>query len=130
MHGIKFNCEYYRDDRMYVLYLCKCTEEIENANVATIIYHENPPPDSKWCLVTYKNVERYMAVRIDTFESKQEADEYLERIEPTVPLISLGGRSRNPPLSYEEFTKWKSEQGFEEYDYKKMYTRGALVRKN
>jgi hypothetical protein len=125
MSEVEFNGEYYRDDRMYVLYVCKCTEDVQRDHVATTIYHEEPPPNSKWCLVTYKNVERYMAVRVDTFDSKQDVETYMSSLEPTVPLVSLGGRSRNPPLSYEEFARWKSEQGFEEYDYKKMYMPGG-----
>ena len=125
MKEIAFNGEYYRDDRMYVLYICRCSEDVQMDHVATTIYHEDPPPNSKWCLVTYRNVERYVAVRVDAFESKQEAEEYMKRVEPTVPLVSLGGRPRNPPLPYEEFARWKSEQGFQEYDYKKMYLPGG-----
>jgi len=125
MNRTEFNGEFYRDDRMYVLYLCKCTEEIRTDHIVTIIYHENPPSHAKWCLVTYKNIERYMAVRVDTFNSKQDAEEYLQRVEPTVPLISLGGKSCNQPLSYKEFKEWKRDQGFQEYVYKKMYLPGG-----
>jgi len=66
-----------------------------------------------------------MAVRADIFETKQEAEEYMKRIEPTVPLVSLGGQPRNPPLEYKDFAKWKSDQGFEDYDYKTMYMPGG-----
>ena len=125
MGDYEFNGEYYNDDRLFILYLCKCTEDVQPDHIATTIYHENPPPDAKWCLVTYKNVQRYMAVRVDTFESKQEAVEYMRDIEPTVPLVSAGGRPRVPQLSYDEYVKWKNDLGFREYDYNSMYTPGG-----
>jgi hypothetical protein len=28
-------------------------------------------------------------------------------------------------MSYNEFVKWKEQQGFKEYDYKKMYLTGG-----
>jgi len=125
MHEIEFNGEVYRDDRMYVLYTCKCTEEVEADYVSTTIYHEASPSDAKWCIVTYKNTPRYRAFRVDVFDSRQKADDYVRGVEPEVPLISLGGRSRNPPLAYPDFVRWKEEQGFEEYDYTKLYEPGG-----
>ncbi len=99
MSHYELNGEHYRDDRMFVLYLCKCTEKIQIEHISTTIYHKNPPQDAKWCLVTYRNVERYIAVRADTFETKQEAEQYIKSIEPTVPLVSLGGILGTRPLS-------------------------------
>ncbi|MFC1866522.1 hypothetical protein ACFL0H_00050 [Thermodesulfobacteriota bacterium] len=121
MGMIQFNGEFYHDDRLFVLYLCKGTDETRSDHVATTIYHENPPPDALWCIVTYRNVERYVAVRVDIFESKKAAVEYMRNVEPTVPLISLGGTSPKPPLNYDDFVLWKKENGFKEYDYKTMY---------
>lgn len=125
MGRVEFNGEYYRDDRMYVFYICKCTQKLQDNTVVTTIYHEDSPPNSKWCLVTYKNNERYMAYRADAFDSNQDLEKYLKQVEPTVPLISLGGHPRNPPLSYDEFVKWKTKEGYDEYDYKKMFPAGV-----
>ncbi len=106
---------------MYVLYICKGTETIVGDRVSTTIYHEESPVNAKWCLVTYRNNNRYMAVRSDFFDSRQDAEAYMKEVEPMVPLISLGGQPRNPPLPYEEFLRWKKKEGFQEYDYKKMF---------
>lgn len=122
---INFQGDYYHDDRMFVLYLCKGTEEIEGDHIATTIYHENPPENATWCLVTYKNTERYMVARVDTFETKQEAEDYMKHVEPQVPLISLGGQAPKPPLDHDTFLEWKQANDFREYDYKVMYMPGG-----
>jgi len=125
MNEIEFKGEHYRDDRMYVLYVCRCTKEKQPNQVVTTIYHEDAPSDSKWCLVTYRNINRYTATRVDDFETEKEATAYMRQVEPQTPLISQGGRSRNPLPTYEEFVRWKKENKFEEYDYKKMYLPGG-----
>lgn len=122
MNKISFEGEVYNDDRMFVLYVCKCTVAVEHDIIATTIYHEKPPESYKWCVVTYRNVRRYRAVNADHFESENDARTYMAKVEPTVPLISLGGRSPDIPLSYDKFIDWKEKNGFKEYDYKKMYT--------
>jgi hypothetical protein len=122
MNEIEFEGKHYRDDRMYVLYVCRCTMEKEPNQVVFTIYYEDAPADSKWCLVTYRNDNRYMAIRVDDFETEIEATAYMRQVEPQTPLISQGGRPRYPLPTYEEFVKWKKENKFEEYDYKKMYS--------
>ena len=125
MNEIEFEGEYYRDDRMYVLYVCRCTIDEQENLLVTNIYHEDAPADSKWCLVTYRNVNRYTPIRADHFETEIEATTYMRQVEPTVPLISQGGSPMCPPLTYEEFVRWKKENKFKEYDYKEMYTPGV-----
>lgn len=66
-----------------------------------------------------------MATRADHFDTEIEALNYMMTIEPTVPLISLGGRSPLTPLPYDQFVKWKEENKFKEYDYKKMFEPGG-----
>ena len=118
---IEFHGEKYRDDRMFVLYICRCTEEFDDEAVTTTIYHEESPENAKWCLVTYRNNERYTLYRADVFESFEEAELYQQEVEPTIPLISLGGCSMTTPMSHKEFVVWKQNQGMEEYDYREMY---------
>ena len=125
MNEIEFEGEYYRDDRMYVLYVCRCTIDEQKNLLVTNIYHEDAPADSKWCLVTYRNVNRYTPIRADHFETEIEATTYMRQVEPTVPLISQGGSPMCPPLTYEEFVRWKKKNKFKEYDYKEMYTPGV-----
>ena len=69
----------------------------------TVIYHEAAPAEHLWCLITYRNTPGYPAVRVDHFQTRDEARSYMERTEPTVPLISLGGSSPRRPLPYAEF---------------------------
>lgn len=127
MNGIEFNGETYNDDRLFVLYISKCTVTITEDNmVETTIYHEKAPEANKWCLVTYRNVARYPAIRVDNFESFKAAEDYMKKVEPTVPLISLGGKSPSATLPYDQFLKWKAKNHFKEYDYKKMYLSGGV----
>ena len=125
MDEIEVNGERYHDDRMFILYVCRCTVEIDGDVVSTTIYHEEAPINHKWCVVTYKNVTRYPPTRVDYFDSENEAVAYVKKVEPGVPLISLGGRSPHPPLPYEQFVKWKEENGFREYDYRQRYPPGG-----
>src|SRR5262245_54616548 len=116
MAKLFFEGQDYNDDRIYVLHLCRCT--VDNAGQAlerTVIHHESPPENAKWCLATFRNTERYPAVRIDRFDSVEEARAYMEKIEPTTPLVSLGGRSPSAPLSYDKFVAWKQSHGLKQY---------------
>lgn len=125
MRGVEFNGETYQDDRMFVLHLCKCTvANLEDDVLETKIYHEKSPDKHYWCLVTYRNVPKYPAIRVDHFDSLEAARDYMQRVEPTVPLISLGGNSPKTPLPYDQFVEWKTKNQLNEYDYKKMYTEG------
>lgn len=129
MNEIEFNGEIYHDDRMFVLYLCKCTVDINEDIMITTIYHEEAPENHKWCIVTYKNIARYLATRVDHFNSENEAIAYIKQVEPQVPLISLGGRSPETPLPYDHFVIWKERNKFKEYDYGKLYLPDGTNRK-
>lgn len=123
---IEFEGNEYFDDRMFVFHICKCVvEEAENGLTATTVFHENPPSNSRFCLVTYRNVARYPAFRVDDFDSESAAREYLEHIEPTTPRVSLGGRSPAIPMTYSDWQAWKEENACNEYDYSKMFLPGG-----
>ncbi len=125
MNENEFNGEIYHDDRLYVLHVSKCTVDINNDVRATTIHHEVAPENHKWCVVTYSNVSRYPPNRVDCFDSEDEAIAYMRKVEPQVPLISLGGRSPRIPFPYDQFVSWKKENKFTEYDYKKLYLPGG-----
>ena len=120
-----FNGEQYNDDRMFVLTLAKCTIREDADVIETVIHYEDVPTNFIWCVVTYKNVKRYMATRVDPFNSKNEAMLYIEHVEPQTPLISLDGNSPTTPLQYEKYLSWKQSSNFKEYDYKKMFQKGG-----
>jgi len=50
---------------------------------------------------------------------------YLERVEPTVPRISLGGRQPEEPVSFDAWKTWKTANGLREYDYRTVFTPGG-----
>lgn len=127
MTGPTFNGDVYNDDRMFVLCLCRCTtREDGDGTIVTTVHHDDVPEGAGWCLVTYRNTSRYPAYRVDRFDTRQEAQAYLEHVEPTVPLVSLGGRSPAVCLTYPQFVAWKREQGLREYDWRRMYEPGGL----
>ncbi len=115
----------YFDDRLFVLYLCTGTVEIEdgeNGSVWTRIYHENPPKEHIWCVATYRNFGRYPLYRVDSFYKKEDAITYIKQIEPETPLISLGGQSPQNPLPYEKYIKWKKDNNIQEYNWQSLYS--------
>lgn len=121
----EFNGEKYNDDRMFVLHIAKCTviDDNETDEIITV-YHQKIPENFKWCVITYRNTAKYMPFRIDYFDAKEDATKFLKATEPLTPLISIEGRTYNPPPTYEEFYEWKKRNNFEEYDYKKIFLKG------
>jgi len=95
VNEFSFNGEVYNDDRMFVLYVCKCTVSEKHDCLSTTIYHDEEPENYKWCLVTYRNVARYRAYRVDHFNTENEAKGYMLQVEPETPLISLGGGAKS-----------------------------------
>ena len=144
MTTIEYDGHLYYDDRLFILYVVACTiSKLDRDYFTYEIHHESPPDKHLWCVVTYHNTERYLADRIDVFETKSEAEDYKMEVEPGCPLASLYGlgwsqrrravrglnsdRDYNDYLNSEEFItdndaylKWKEQQDFEEYDYRKM----------
>ena len=155
MATIEYDGHLYYDDRLYILNVAACTVDLDHMldgdreieYFTYHIHHENPPDKHLWCVVTYHNTERYLADRIDVFETKSEAEDYKIAVEPGCPLISLDGNGWRPikrslrdryseksvpnhPFEnypFEDYVtdqaaylKWKEQQDFEEYDYQKM----------
>lgn len=125
---INFQSTDYFDDRLFVLYLCPSRVEIEDGKdgaVWTTIYHQNPPNDHLWSVVTYRNCGRYPLYRIDSFYNKEDAEAYMKTIEPETPLISLGGKTPDMPLSYDAYVEWKRENNLKDYDWQSLYSAGG-----
>jgi hypothetical protein len=118
-----FNGQLYYDDRLFLLYPCLGTIDFEGDLATTTIYHENAPPDAKWCLVTYRNSEGYPASSVLHFETRDDAIAYMDALEPTTPLISHGGASSG--MSRHAYDLWKRDNGLGGYDYRKCYQPGG-----
>ena len=112
----------YFDDRMFLVHICRCTAVLKRDATETTIYHDNVPAEAKWCVVTYRNTVKYPAVQVDHFETREQAQAYVERIEPTVPVVSLGGVAPEGPIPYSMFVAWKAAAGLKDYDYKTAFS--------
>ena len=121
---LEYEGHLYNDDRMFVLYIARCTEKkVDPGYLEHVIHHTNPPANSMWCVVTYRNTARYPCIGVRAFIDKEAAQKYLRKVEPSTPLVSLDGRKSE--MTYDEFLDWKNQQAFKEYDYKKMYLAGG-----
>ena len=124
---IKFQEQEYFDDRLYVLYLCKGKVGPESDGlIATTIYHDEAPDDFIWCVVTYKNCNRYPFYRIDSFYKKDDAVAYMKVTEPITPLVSFGGKAPQNPLAYNDYVLWKKKNYLKDYEWESLYTPGGL----
>lgn len=118
---VEFNGDVYKDDRMFILYTARCVVEKEEDGRQFTIYHDLAPDDATWCVVTYTNTKKYEAVRIDEFNTKEEVEAYSRRVEPTCPLISLGGRPYFPTPTWEVWSNLKAKHSLKEHDWREMY---------
>jgi len=77
----------YKDDRIFILDLTlakKCEKPV-------------------WAVITRRNCEEFSVFRVDDFETKEKALDYIRKIEPATPLISLGGKSPEQSLLYKDY---------------------------
>ena len=125
---IEFEGKFYRDDRLFVLYVARCYLAPPDKGMAnSTIFHKEPRSvpspgvQDLWCVVTYRNTERYPLYRLDHFQSKRLAERYLQDIEPATPLVSLGGKSIEPVSSSEEWASRKEKLGWQDFDYRLVY---------
>ena len=77
----------YRDDRVFILDLQLASKGVRQV----------------WAVTTRRNIDGFPPFRVDDFESRERAVEFIQRIEPTTPRISLGGKPPENPVSYDEY---------------------------
>lgn len=95
---IQFERDEYFDDRLFVLEVLKTRSVAEiNSRWTEVI---------KWALVTRRNVSGYPVRRFDEFDNRREAINYLRKVEPETPRISLGGQAPDPLPTYAEYRRW------------------------
>ncbi len=96
----QYQDETYRDDRMFVL------------NLSIGKYNDK----KKYILITYRNTPQLPAVRVDDFDTKKDAIEYIKRIEPRVPLTSLDRQPLDIPKNantWEYWMKWLKDRNLQ-----------------
>ena len=77
----------YKDDRLFILDLTPAKKKGE----------------AVWAVVTRRNVDGFPAFRLDTFQTKDEAVKFIEKVEPTTPRIGLQGKAPEKPFSYDDY---------------------------
>jgi len=85
----------YHDDRLFILDMVRVRKEDRYV----------------WSVITRRNHAGYPAFRVDKFESRKSAVEFIKKIEPTTPRISLGGNPPQTPLPYSEYCEQLKREG-------------------
>ncbi len=96
------------DDRMFVLEVSRVTSRSLTTTEA----------DRKmWAVITKRNVMGYPPYSTSSFDTMAEAVDYLKKVVPSTPRVSLGGQSPYPPISYEEYQAWLESIGVRRLPY-------------
>ena len=102
----------YRDDRMYVMRISSNFEKSDGRLISAPIREDAPEEiDGPVLLITYRNTHSLPAVRTDEFATISEALSYIQRVEPTCPRISLGGKATVPTPTWEAHLEWLHSEG-------------------
>ncbi|MFQ6239690.1 ankyrin repeat domain-containing protein [Sinorhizobium meliloti] len=87
---------HYFDDRVYLYEVGRGL----SGSVLDVEFKET------YSVISRRNVHRYPPVRIAEFETYAEAIEFLRKVAPATPRVSLGHRPPDPVPSWEEYQKW------------------------
>lgn len=99
--------EDYRDDRLYVMRLTSDFRKNDEGTVsASLVPSESLGKSGKLLLITYRNTRPLPAIRVDEFFTYEEVVNYIKRVEPTCPRVSLGGAAPNPTPSWQMHLDW------------------------
>jgi hypothetical protein len=97
MSGNSLGSDTYRDDRMYVMRVTSnFTKDADGAVTVPMCVQGGSDLSKPVVLITYRNTPNLPAMRVDDFPSGREAIDYIMRVEPTCPRVSLGGRPPEP----------------------------------
>ena len=101
----------FHDDRMFVLQVAPVTLSRDIGSCSL------PKTSKRWAVITRRNVPGYPPSRTDDFHSREEAVAYLKKVAPQTPRVSLGGKSPDPPLSWDGFQDWLESIRIERLPY-------------
>ncbi len=87
---------HYFDDRVFIY-------EVSHGTSESLLGAENR---QTWAVIARRNVHRYPPVSITEFQTFAEADEFLRRVSPATPRVSLGHRPPDPSPSWDEYNAW------------------------
>ena len=125
---ISYQGDTYRDDRIFVMNLSRGKVEINGE-----IYQ-------KFVLVTYRNSLKFVATRADHFDTKEDAVNYIKKIEHEVPLISQNGKPLPIPDNVDVWQFWlnwlkiknlnSAISGYQTLSYKYNLEGGSFTKDN
>lgn len=70
----------------------------------------------QWSVITRRNVPGYPPFRIDSFDTREEAQRFYESVVTKTPLVSLGGKPMDPEPTLDEFRAWLRSNGLKDRD--------------
>jgi hypothetical protein len=112
MSGNRLGSDTYRDDRMYVMRVTSnFTSDTDGAVTVPMHVQGGIDLSKPVVLITYLNTPDLPAVRVDDFPSGREAIDYIMRVEPTCPRVSLGGRPPEPTPTWRDHLELLHAQG-------------------
>ncbi len=102
----------YRDDRMFVMRLTSDFEKSASGKVSASMRQDiNPNTTNPVVLITYRNTPELPAIRVDEFKTYEDAVNYIRRVEPFCPRLSLQGKSPTPIPTWEAHLEWLHASG-------------------
>ncbi len=90
----------FHDDRKFIMEITKVTVNSE----------------PKWAVITRRNVPHYPILRVDDFDTRENALKYYCKIVSLTPLVSLGEKSPDPPISLDQYKEWLKSKALKD-DY-------------
>jgi hypothetical protein len=107
MPEMRLGSDIYRDDRMFVLRITSDFSRDSDGSVSAASRNDGDDDLAKpVVLITYRNTPGRPAIRAVDFASRGHALDYVMRVEPTCPRITLAGSSPEPAPSWQEHLDW------------------------
>lgn len=112
---IEFEGHMYNDDRMFVLSAQQCSLTEDDETWSAIVHYDEPELATHWCVITLRNTPTYPRVKVNVFDTKDDAQAFYDDIERQTPMVSYNGDT-SPYMTIPEYKKWKSDNNLKEYD--------------
>ena len=102
----------YRDDRMFAMRLTSDFEKSASGKISASMRPCSVLNTLKpVVLITYRNTHELPAIRVDEFGTYEDAVNYIRRVEPSCPRLSLQGKSPDPTPTWEAHLEWLHVSG-------------------
>lgn len=123
---MKMNNNTYYDDRIYLMYVCKCVVTHEENMEITNLYHEEAAEGFNWAVAIRENSARYKILDVIHLQNEDEARDFFRLNAPMTPRVSLGGDQPKEQIDYTDYKQWLEDNNLEEYNYRKVFSPDAI----